>query len=219
MANDPTRPEVGELFLDFRGMGKYLLDLPAGATFRMRGEKEGFSEVRSELLRNQSDFGERAGITAQEIEALEQSTSRINEIDQNDKVIRKISEMFRETRAKEADEREKLLSRLAEKVELYVRHNNDPELLAKYEQLLAYRSQTARKSAETRRRNAETAAELEQSETLKKTKEALFAVFSARSLTVSEAQRQQLQEAKDLEQLSRWLLRATIAPSVQDALA
>jgi hypothetical protein len=214
MAENPS----DNLVLDLRTLAAFLVDLPEGAMTRLRKEKDSFSEVEDEIVANQVEWGARAGITAEDVQAITKGTERIDQLDEALVKAEKQVEILRESRAQQVHLREVKVSHIVEKVEMNAKHNNDPVLLAKYEKGRKYPSQTAQKGAKTRQRNKETVAEQELADNIERKAKAILGVFAARSLPVSDEQRRTIEAATEVGSLDRWLTRSATAASVADAL-
>jgi hypothetical protein len=207
------------LVSDLRGISGILVDLPEGALSRLRKEKDNFSEVEDEIVANQAEWGVRGGVTEADVLAVTQATKNIEQIDTALFRAEKQVEILRESRAQQVHLRELKTSQINEKVELNAKHNNDQDLLAKYEKGRKYRSQSALKGVKTRQKNKETAEEKELADSIERRIAAILAVFAARSFAVSDEQRRTIEAATELAPLDRWLARSATAASVGDALA
>ena len=155
MANDPTKPIVGELAVDCISIGGDLIDLPPGKLQRLRTEQPNFPRALTEILANQESFGERAGITPLVFQELLLANQRIDAIDERLPAARKLVEVLEESRAMRVDQRQRLVSTIAKTVELQAKARGDEEVLARYAETRAYRSAIGKKAARTRRRNEE----------------------------------------------------------------
>jgi hypothetical protein len=153
MPNDPEQPIVGELKVDATALGPDLIDLPPGALQRLRTEQPDFPPTLIEILANQEAFGERAGITPLVFQELLLANQRIDAIDARLPAARKLVEVLEESRALRVDQRQRLVSTIAQTVELHAKARGDEEILGRYALTRAYRSAIANKAARTRRRN------------------------------------------------------------------
>ena len=75
----------------------------------MRTEQPGFADANAEILKNQAQCGERAGINKADIQQLETLNSRIALLDEKRPSLLKLVEVVDETRAQLVDERERLI--------------------------------------------------------------------------------------------------------------
>jgi hypothetical protein len=150
MASDPENPKVGDLVFngEFRG---YIADLKPKDLQGLRTAQQGFEHVIEEILSNQAEWGEAAGVTARDFSQLEELNVRIARIDVFVRPAQKFVEMLIETRYQLEDRRQRLAFNVAQSVDR--RGVREPHLLAKYEKTRAYRSAIAKKALKTRRRN------------------------------------------------------------------
>lgn len=153
MANDPTRPMIGELSMDFTDMEGDLVDLAERERQGMRSAQAGFNRAEAEVTANQPTLGERAGITAFVFQQLVHSSECIKKIDERLPALHKLLEILVESRAFHDDRRQRLISGVAKSVEAQAAALGDPELLAKYQYTREYRSAIGKKAARTRQRN------------------------------------------------------------------
>lgn len=154
MADDPKVPTLDELRLDITDLS-YLVDLPPGGMQGLRTEKDDYPKAHKEIVDNQASHGVKAGITAEDVAVIVESTERIEQIDDRMQLALKMVEVLRETRAKEVDRREKKVSTVSKKILLHAKDSGSDEVLAKYDNTLDYYSQLAKKAAKSRRENAE----------------------------------------------------------------
>lgn len=157
MAGDPKLPEVGELHIDASVCLPYAVDLPPGALSGLRSAHEGVDAVVAEVKANQTTWGDKAGVTAGDYDALVTSHSHIQEIDLYLGPARKLVEILEESRAKEVDARERAISAIAGSADLRASQPGNETVAAKYEATRTYRSEIAKKGAKTRAKNAEAA--------------------------------------------------------------
>lgn len=138
--------------IDARGM-KFLVDLADGETQGMRREHEGIAEAVTEIVANQKKWGKAAGITAQEVAVVVETTAQIEQIRAKRPAAAKLLEMFDETEAMLEDKRDRAIRALAESVDAKA-NTVGPELPAAYANTRAYRSAPGLKAAKTRKKNA-----------------------------------------------------------------
>jgi peptidoglycan hydrolase CwlO-like protein len=153
--NEPVA--IGALAVDCTALKAFHVDLPPGARRGLRAEQDGFGEVIAEILSNQAEIGDKAGITKNDIDDLALANARIAQIDARLPAVRKLLEILEETRAKLDDQRQRQVSSIARLVDVRAKALSDKTLLAKYEKTRTYRSAIALKGAKTRRKNAEAA--------------------------------------------------------------
>lgn len=151
--NEPVA--IGALAVDCTTLKAFLVDLPPGARRGLRAEQDGFGDVIAEILSNQVEIGDKAGVTKNDIEELSLANERIAQIDVHLPAVRKLLEILEETRAKIDDQRQRQINAIAGAVEGRAKALSDPTLLAKYEKTRTYRSAVALKGAKTRKKNAE----------------------------------------------------------------
>lgn len=154
MANKDKAVAVDSLAVDCTALASILVDLPPGGQKGFQATQAGYGEVVEEILGNQPRYGERAGVTRQDILRITTADSNIESIDAELSKARKIVEILEESRAKYDDQRQRHVYAVAIAVERRARANSDTELLAKYEKTRAYRSAIGIKAAKTRRKNA-----------------------------------------------------------------
>ncbi|EYF02395.1 hypothetical protein [Chondromyces apiculatus] len=160
MANDPIKPEMGEVFIDARALEGFLTDLSEGAMRGMQTAQKGFDEVSQEIMANQAEYGDRAGITETDFDDFALASDRIAQIDVFLPAARKMVEIFEETRAMLDDQRQRAVHGFARSVEDRAKSRSDGELLmARYQKTRFYRSSVGIKALKTRRRNEQAAQE------------------------------------------------------------
>lgn len=157
MGSDPKKPEIGDLMIDATDLSEVLVDLPPGARQGMRATQPGVDKVLAEIDANQAQFGERAGVTAYDLDSIRTNRELIARIDELLPASNKLSEILTETRAKLDDEVQRRVSAIATAVETRARASGDQELLGRYAGTREYRSAAAAKAVRTRRRNQEAA--------------------------------------------------------------
>jgi hypothetical protein len=139
--------------VDVRHLATDLTDTEVGGRQGLRVEQPGFADVIREFIANQARYGERAGITQRDLDALLGAIGRRDEIDKYLYKSRMISERLGETRAVVDDEIQRMVFGLAQVVEARAKAFGDDEILGLYERVRAYRSAVGFKAAKTRRRN------------------------------------------------------------------
>jgi len=162
MSKDSKVP-MGSLVVDARALADFIVDLEHGRRQGMRTEQKGYADVVNEIVSNQREYGEKAGITQTNFERLLELNRQIEQIDQVLPAALKLVELLTETRAAVDDERQRLVSAFGQSVEYSAKASRDTGLLAKYEKTRSYRSAIAKKGVRTRQRNAVLAAEADES--------------------------------------------------------
>lgn len=148
-------PKPGDLVIDVTALAGILVDLPEGETRGMLTERDGFEEVIAEILANQAPWGEKAGVTATDIEELQEANDVLAKLAPYLPAARKLVEVLEETYAKYDDRRQRFVYTVANGVERRAKSRDDGgTLLAKYQKTRAYRSELGLKAVKTRRRNA-----------------------------------------------------------------
>src|SRR5438445_452980 len=132
MAGNPKQPQIGELSIDASALSPFLVDLPAGALQGMRTEQDGFDDVVKEIVANQADWGDVAGVTQADLDQLLGANTKIDQIDVFLPAARKLVEMLEESRGKQDDLRQRQVGAIAKSAESRAKTGN-PDLLAKYE--------------------------------------------------------------------------------------
>jgi hypothetical protein len=153
MAKEDKQLDTDHLSLDIRHMAGYLSDIEAGARQGFRVAQEGFREAIQEFLANQKNWGPRAGISEPDFETLLTELGHYDEIEKHKYRARKIAERLEESSAVSDDKLQRMVFGFAQIIEARARAFGDPELLAVYEKVRAYRSAVGLKAAKTRRRN------------------------------------------------------------------
>lgn len=153
--SNPQNPYPGDLVIDVSALASVIVDLPEGETRGMLVEQEGFAEVIAEIIANQPQWAEKAGITATDFAEFQTANDIVTKIQSYLPAVRKLVELLEETAAKYDDQRQRFAYNLANTVERRAKARDDGgSLLAKYQRTRVYRSANAMKAAKTRRRNA-----------------------------------------------------------------
>lgn len=154
MANDPERPVIGELSIDARALLPFIKDLPEGVTRGMRVAQEGFEGALQEVLANQSEWGDKAGITGSDFSAMQLANDQLAQIALFLPAARKLVELLEESHSRIDDQRQRALHGFARSVEDRAKVRDDgPTLLAKYQKTRAYKAAIGIKAYKTRLRN------------------------------------------------------------------
>ena len=153
MGKQDKQLDTTHLCFDIRHMAEYLSDIEGGARQGLRVAQPGFREATAELLANQVSYGERAGISERDFLAFKTLLEQHEEVRKYLYQATKIAEMLEESSAVIDDQLQRMVFAFAQIVEARAKGFDDPDLLAKYEQVRAYRSAIGLKAAKTRRRN------------------------------------------------------------------
>lgn len=153
MGKEHKQLDTDHLSLNIGHMAEYLSDVEAGARQGLRVAQEGFREAIQEFLANQKNWGPRAGISEPDFQTLNVLLERYEEINKYLYQARKIAEMLEESGAVIDDQLQRMVFGFAHIIEARAKAFGDPEILAKYETVRAYRSAVGFKAARTRRRN------------------------------------------------------------------
>jgi uncharacterized protein YyaL (SSP411 family) len=153
MPNDPLNPQVGELAIDARAVASYAQDLPPGEMRGMRRAQPGFKEVIREIVSNQEALGERSAVAASTFENLMTALERLEELAKYKRPAEKLLEILTETEAYVDDQCQRLVHAIATAVEGHAKAFDNPEMLARYERTLDYRSAIGLKAVRKRRQN------------------------------------------------------------------
>ena len=81
MSKDPRNPDVGDLVIDASNLSPVIIDLPPGGRIGLRAGQPGCREALAEIRSNQAQYGVTAGIRDEDVEAMEEGMTRIDEID------------------------------------------------------------------------------------------------------------------------------------------
>lgn len=154
MSHEIKRPERGDLLIDARPMGDFLLDAPPGTLIGIRRAQDGFDDVVDEIVTHQPTFGEQAGILQSEVDELCLLKGRIALISQFRPALEKLLEMMNETEAVLDNRCQEIVRNVAKTVDARVATTKDDSLFAHYELTRKYRSAPAKKAVKTRRKKA-----------------------------------------------------------------
>ncbi|MRG92112.1 hypothetical protein [Polyangium spumosum] len=151
MAHVERTPYAGELEISATDAKDILFDLPDHATKALKHEKDGVDEAEAELAVALPKYAGVLGIAPEMMQRIEDSTKKITLLRSKRGRVRKLEEVLRESELLHEDEREALLSIIAETVKK-TSARLDPSVKAAFEKTLKYVSQTADKAAATRRK-------------------------------------------------------------------
>jgi hypothetical protein len=149
---EPVNP--GSLAIDCTPMAPAVLDLPR----KRRGliaEQPDVGDVIKEILGNQADWGDLAGITKADFDRFLELNDWIACIDAVLPAVERLAQMLRISRAMHVDERQRRIYGFAESAETRAKSGKLETLLSKYGKTCAYRSAAGLKAAKTRKKNAE----------------------------------------------------------------
>lgn len=153
MAKEDKQLDTNHLLFDIRHMAGYLSDIEVAARQGLRVEQPGFREATTELFTNQPNYGERAGISERDFLAMKVLLERHEEIKKYMYQARKLAELLEESSAVIDDQLQRMVFGFAQIIEARAKAFGDSDILARYEQVRAYRSAIGLKAAKTRRRN------------------------------------------------------------------
>ena len=148
-----TQFDTDHLILDVRHLAPYVFDVEVRAKQGLRFEQDGFEEAIEEFRLNQANYGERAGISAQDYSMLLELLERRAEIKKHLYKARKIAEKLDESYVVIDDQIQRMVFGFATVIDARAKAFDDEDLLALYERVRAYRSAIGLKAARTRRRN------------------------------------------------------------------
>lgn len=117
----------------------------------LKTTQDGYGEVGQEIRDNYEIWGNKAGVTADDINTLDTCDQTIDKIDLFLPTIGYIYEVMLDTRYDADDRRQRTVLAIAQGVDRRIR--KAPELETRYAKTRAYRSATAKKALRTRRRN------------------------------------------------------------------
>jgi hypothetical protein len=195
--DDPSKPHPEDLKIDLTDLKEILCDLPPTDFRSLRTQKPGEEEVRRELIDNQPQHGEAAGITAEDVALVVECSENVEKIAARRGRVVKALEILDESTAYWIDRRERKYTAMREKADTSYKETRNEQIRAKFEKLPGYCGQTAAKAARTRRRRASNPKA-----------EAILLTLSARGIALEEADREKIAGSRDQAALDRWLARA-----------
>ena len=152
----PNAPPDNIFALDLTLYQTFLVDLPPRATLGMRTEQPGWEAARAEVVANQPNYGDRAGITATDFGRFVALNDQYGQILVQLPRVAKAVEVLNESASYLDDQRHKLVTQFANAAEKHAKmEGNDPTLLTAYEKTIAYRGVIAAKAAKTKQKNEE----------------------------------------------------------------
>lgn len=150
-------PDPGKWSLDASSVAAFARYRRPGEPPAKRREHLGLDNVLKEILGNQQTLGTRAGVTAEDIAALQTSTDQIELVRGYLGTARKLVEILEYTEADIDETRHKRIHTIASAVDRRSEVRGNEDLTLHYEKTREYRSATALKAARTRRRRNEEA--------------------------------------------------------------
>ena len=153
MPSDPKNPQIGDLSIDASALASFIVDLPPGGTMGFRRERPGFLEALTEITQQQKTFGARAGVQDSDVSQLTTLTERIAAVRRFLGPSRKLTEVLEETEANLENDRQRVISLIANTVDQRAKTPGNEDLGSRYAATRAYRSAPALKAQRTRLRN------------------------------------------------------------------
>jgi hypothetical protein len=153
MTNDPKNPEPGEFQIDASPVSAFAAYLKEGELQGKRREQPGIEDAFREVFSNHAELGARAGVTEEDIRALQASNERIEMVRKYLGPTRKLLGILEDTEGEEDDKRHRILNAIANAVDRRSAVRGNEELAARYSKTREYRSAIAVKAVRTRRRN------------------------------------------------------------------
>jgi predicted CopG family antitoxin len=144
---------LGPLTIDISPFKDDIVDLPPGGMHGLKREKDGFSEMLSELQKAKPKALGNVGISQEVVTRIEDRTAKLEAIRQKKAEAEKMAEVLRETEAHLENAREGDITIVARGVQATVQQI-DAGLEASFEMTLHYYSQIGDKAAATRKKNA-----------------------------------------------------------------
>ena len=148
-------PEPGVWSLDASPVAAFARYRREGEPPARNREQRGLEDVFQEIFGNQLTVGTRAGVTAEDITALQTSNEQIEIVRRYLGTARKLVEVLEYTQADLDETRHKRIHTIATAVDRRSQIPGNEELTLRYEKTRAYRSATALKAVKTRRRRNE----------------------------------------------------------------
>lgn len=215
MSTTPSKANPNDLVVDLRAKADILFDLPPRARVGMRTAKKGEEEVRKELIANQPEWGELAGITAADVAVVVECSENIEAIDEELGRIEKLREIALESRAYWVDRRERKYAAMRGKLDASYKETRNDQLRAKFERLPPYCGQSAEKAAKTRQKNAEE----RKAKAPHPKAELILEVLKARDLFVSDNAEEKILATDNEAVLNRWLTQVGTVAAVEELFA
>lgn len=157
ISKDPKNPVPGDLHIDCTPVASLIVDLPPGAMSGMRRERDGMTELLTELTSQQKTAGARAGISDSEVQRIQTLTEQLTELRKYREPVRKLNELLEETEANLDNERHQHISNIATSIDQRAKLRGNGDLLGLYRATRQYRSALAIKAARSRAKHAEAA--------------------------------------------------------------
>jgi hypothetical protein len=153
-----TTTYTGPVKVDATAVASLLLDLPPGARQGLRTPGPGIDAVVAELAASVPTDGAAAGISPAIYAAFAAGTTSLAQLTALWQTADKLAEVLGETIAILQDTREQQLSQMADAVSSTAKRTKNEGIKAPFQKTLAYKGQSAKKSAQTRAKNKATAA-------------------------------------------------------------
>lgn len=208
MADEPSKPHPEDLLTDLTDLFDILYDLPPTDRRSIRRERPGEEAMRQELVDNQPQYGEVAGISAGDVALVVQCTENVKRIDSKRQRVNKALELLDESRDYWIDKRERRYTTMREKADSSYKETKNEQIRAKFELLPAYCGQSADKAVKTRKQNA-----------LSPKAGAILNTLDVRGITVDDASYDRVAKMQDQATLDLWLSRAGAVAKLQDLFA
>ena len=145
---------TGPFVVDASDHKSDLVDLPPGATQRMKREKDGFDLMYKELANAMPAQGAKAGILPDVYQRFVDRTALLDKLRQKREDAEKLAEVLRETEIALEHAREGDVAVMAKAIQTTAQHI-DATVQGTFENTLRYYSQIGDKAAATRRKNEE----------------------------------------------------------------
>jgi len=158
MSQGNHAPYTGPLVIDVQEHASELVDLPPGATQRLKREKDGFAVMYKELVNAMPTQGSKAGIAAEVYQRFVGRTATIQKLREKRADVEKLAEVLRETEIALENAREGDIAVMARAIQTTAQHI-DATVTGTFEKTLHYYSQLADKAVATRRKNEDAKAD------------------------------------------------------------
>jgi hypothetical protein len=147
-----VEPKPGDLAIDASPIKEDLITVPPGELAGIRTEQDGYDDAEVEMVSNQEEFGEMAGIPGSDITELQTLTAKIKRLRTYRRALDRLSQIVSESERFHDNRRHQIISSSASAVDKRSRRAGYRMLLKKYEKTRSYRSASAEKGVRTRQR-------------------------------------------------------------------
>ncbi|HEX2568610.1 MAG TPA: hypothetical protein VH877_03555 [Polyangia bacterium] len=147
-----AEPKPGDLVIDASSLKEDLITVPPGELAGIRTEQDGYDDAEVEMVSNQEEFGEMAGIPDSDITELVGLTVKIKRLRAYRRALDRLSQIVSESERFHDNRRHQIISSSAGAVDKRSRRAGYRVLLKKYEKTRSYRSAAAAKAVRTRQR-------------------------------------------------------------------